>query len=213
MPKFRERNLYMHKTRMDDLVLPHELMDYKTVIVDMFKPLMRLDDVCYITIHEKRVINETHRRSGVHVDFNWYEDLKCHGGTPQSGWGPAPSPGHSPAPRPQWKSPFSGGHGSHGSGRTGNHSAHKHHDNINGGMLLVSNFPACKIYNGTFDGNIGDGGCCKDIDLSGLEEEIMPANEVFFINAVGIHESLPITGIVERSLVRVNFHPDYIIEL
>lgn len=199
MPAFNDRNLYMHKTRMDDLILPHELMDYMTVISEMFKPLTRLDDVCYITIHEKRIVNESHRRSGVHVDFNWYEDLKNHAGVPLPSHWPVPAPGHSPGPKPSHRQPAFGGHGTH-----------PKNQDVNGGMLLVSNYPACKIYNGAFDGNIGEGGCCKGIDLSELEEGIMPANEVFFINALGIHESLPIAGTVERSLVRINFHPDYI---
>jgi hypothetical protein len=169
--------------------------------------------VCYITIDEKLVRNSSHRRGGAHVDHNWYEGVAAHGGGGHSGSGG----GHGAAPVPSWRQ---GGHTasapswrdsspSHSPSR-GAHGAARM-DEFNGGMLLASNYAACKVWTGDFQGEIGEGGCCANIDLSGLKEFVMPANEVFYLNPLGIHESLPIVGEVQRQLVRINFHPDYVL--
>ena len=167
-PEFKERYLYMHKTSIKDVVLPEGLEDYVSVIQQMTSTLKEKDAPCYITIHERHIKNSSHRVPGIHVDFNWFEDLQRHGG------------------------------GSHGKRLT-----------EKGGMLLASNYMGCKAWKGEFDGYISDKGCCKTIDVSNLESTILESNNVYYLNALGIHESLQIDGEVKRSLIRINFHPDY----
>jgi len=77
-------------------------------------------------------------------------------------------------------------------------------------MLLVSNYIGCKAFNGTYNGEFGEGGDCSNIDLSSLKSEIMNPNDVYFLNALAIHEPLIIKEKINRSLIRINFHPDYV---
>lgn len=220
IPEFKSRQLYMHKTSMDNVIMPTGFEDYASVIDKILGKVKDRGNVCYITIDEKQVCNDTHRRSGIHVDFNWFENLKAHGenygaGTHRNSGGGAV--------------PGSGGHGSgYGGGTHGNpnipskgngnhngsppstHSCLEEH-NKNGGMLLVSNYPGCRAYTGQFSGVIGEGGCCKDIDVSALKSEVMKPNEVYFVNALGIHESLKIEGPINRTVIRINFHPEYVL--
>jgi hypothetical protein len=212
-PDFQNVGVYMHKTHMASISLPLALKRYEPVIDHMLALVKDRQAVCYVTIDEKVVSGTSHRRGGVHVDHNWYEDIKAHGGTGGHGYG-----GHNPTynPAPQWNVGGNGGSwkkpepergGSHQ--YTGTHNANM--DEFNGGMLLTSNYPACKVWNGEFQGVIGEGGCCKDILLDSLTAEIMPANDVYYLNPLGIHESLPIQETVARKLVRINFHPDYLL--
>jgi hypothetical protein len=193
MPEFKkERLLYMHKTNMQDIKLPESFIDYKDSIKSILNKVEDLYNVCYITIDEKIVNNSTHRRGGRHVDFNWDENLKTHsdqGGHPRKMQGGYRASGNWDEPKPGWKTELQEAGG--------------------GGLLLVSNYSACKVWKGEFDGEIGDGGDCSNIDLNNLESEIMPAGEVYYLNALGIHESLVIPTNVKRSLIRINFHPQY----
>lgn len=171
MPEFKKRYLYMYKTHMDNVILPELFQDYVPTIKNILKNIKDKNNVCYITIDEKHIDHECHRRPGIHVDYNWYEELNDHGGS--------------------------------------THGGHKNHELVKGGMLLVSNYPGCQVYKGQFDGVIGDDGCCKNIDVSNLQSEIMQSGYVYYINPVGIHESLKIDKEVDRTLIRINFHPEY----
>lgn len=202
LPVFKGRKLYMHKSDMSNILLPSEFRDYTNTVDTILSNLKDRNNVCYITIDEKHINHETHRRSGIHVDFNWYEDI--------NNYGAPTSPGTHlpPPPAPGWGTTI-------GTWNIGAHVDPPAHvggvdRNINGGMLLVSNYPGCKVYKGEFDGIINEGGCCKDIITDHLESEVMPANEVFYLNALGIHESLLIDRTVDRSLIRINFHPNYV---
>jgi hypothetical protein len=274
MPEFKDRKLYMHKTRMDDLILPADFSDYIGTVDEVLKKVQNRNDVCYITIDEKNIkANDTHRRGGIHVDFNWFEEIKAHGGSSGSHGIPAPkreSGGHGSTYRSHGQplvtpSPSTGSHGQpitkHGISRAEfeelvrqNPSEYGLHGyplskinemleklriddrkrNIqdviddsaemmkaaaqwyktveNGGMLLVSNHEGCQVYEGDIIGEIGQGGCCANVDVSGLKTEIMKPNDVFYLNALGIHESIPIKQDAHRSLIRIAFHPDYIFE-
>jgi hypothetical protein len=199
MPEFNEKQLYMHKTDMKHPFLPYEFREFTRAILKMLDKVKDRDNVCYITIHSKTIKDGTHRRGGIHVDYNWYEEIKAHGGGGHksiSNWGyPTPSwnppPSHKPpVPGPGW----------------GYKPEHY------GGMLLTSDYPACKVWKGEFEGEIGEGGDCKNINLSSLESEIMPPGEVFYLNPLGIHESLKISGNINRTVIRINFHPEYIFQ-
>lgn len=206
MPEFQARNLYMHKMQMDEVSLPKEFKDFEEAIYLTLSKVENKNNVCYITIDEKHIKNDTHRRGGVHCDFNWYENILSHAGdgpiathsdrlTLQGKHG-EPIPSHS-----NRLHQLSGQHGG---------STHKFTDDeILGGMLLVSNYEGCKVWKGEINGNIGNGGDCSSINLENLDNEIMPAGYVYFLNALGIHESIKIEGECQRSLIRINFHPNY----
>lgn len=180
MPSFSNRKLYMHKTSMDGVILPKQFKDFLEPVSTMLGKLVKHDNVCYITIDEKVVKNNTHRRGGIHVDYNWYEDIKGHSKH-------RPYAGSWDNPFPQWKPVIT----------------------EKGGMLLCSNYEGCQVYKGDFDGVIKEGGDCSLIDISNLETETMPKEEVYYLNSTGIHESLKIDEKVERTLIRINFHPEY----
>lgn len=208
LPDFGARKLlYMHKTFMSDLILPKAYMEYQNPIGEMLSKIKNRNDVCYITIDEKIVCNETHRREGIHVDFNWYENLLAHGEI-NTGGHSGNQGTHNITPPPSTGSHNGGGRGTHNS-LSGMHG-HRRYEKMEGGMLLISNHEGCKVYKGEFDGEIGDGGDCTAIDVSKMENEIMKPNNIYFINALGIHEPLIIKGVTERILVRINFHPNYI---
>lgn len=197
LPLFKEqRLLYMHKTRMDSVLLPRKFKEFYGVVDSILSKVADHSNVCYITIDSKRVCNETHRRSGIHVDYNWYES--AHG---------EPRPTHNPPP----DYPSMGRHSAHRPGK-GNHG-HRDQLDLNGGMLLVSDYPGCRVFKGNFKGVIKPGGDCSDIDVSGLRSEIMPPNTLYFMNSLCMHEPLIIEGSVDRTLIRINFHPDYIFKL
>lgn len=188
MPEFRERKLYMHKMVMNEVALPNVFKDYEPTIDSVLSKVKDRNNVCYITIDEKKIKGGTHRRSGIHCDFNWHEEIKAHG-TGEGGGG------HKRVMSGGWTNP--------------NPPSWKRKDIEGGGMLLVSNYEGCKVWRGEFEGEIGEGGCCKKIDVSNLETEIMKSGDVFYLNALGIHESIVIDKEVNRSLIRINFHPDY----
>lgn len=219
MPVFTERPLlYMHKSGINNLVLPKGYEDYYEAVNTMLSKLQNKNDVCYITIDEKRVKpNTTHRRGGIHVDYNWFENLYAHG---SDGAG---RHGHKAyiAPNTQ-QGGHSGGRGSHTDGRevgygkqegghSGSRGTHSSFEefNKNGGILMASNYAGCRVFRGDFYGTIADGGCCKSINVDGLENELIPAGDVYFLNPLCIHEGLVIDKEVNRSLIRINLHPDY----
>ncbi len=205
-PEFKGRDvLYMHKASIRNPLLPKEFQDFSKPIKNILGHLVNQKGVCYITIDEKTVCNDTHRRAGVHVDFNWHEN---------EGW-------DNPRP-PSWKSPVSLGdhkpivpkpgvpaHDWNLEGFLGKHG-HRFKPEEGGGMLLVSNYPGCKAYRGSFSGDIGEGGDCTTIDLSGLESTLMAPGEIYYLNALGIHEPLVIKEKVNRTLIRINLHPEYL---
>lgn len=166
-------------------------MDYIRVIHSILSRFKSNIDVCYITIDEKTVTNESHRRSGIHVDHNWYEATNSH------------------------VAPGTGGHERFIGSYTGSHTQpgkwRPRYDEVHGGMLLISNYPGCEVFGGNFEGEIGKGGDCSNINLFSLNSEIMAANQVYLLNALCIHRPLVIQGPVNRQLIRINFHPDHII--
>lgn len=187
LPSFQNLGvLYMHKTDSAKINLPEKFKNYEHVVYHMLSGLCDAGSV-YVTIDERKVVNETHRRSGVHVDFNWYETMGHQGHRRHSSSPPAPTP--TPVPKePKKDAEF----------------------DQTGGMLLLSNFEGCRGWNGLFNQHlIGHGGSCEAMNLRGLEPFTLQKNAVYYLNPLGIHESLKIEGEVNRSLVRINFNPEY----
>ena len=181
---------------MDNIILPEPFGDYKETVEQVLSKVYHRDNVCYITIDEKTICKETHRRPGIHVDGNWYEGKHGHD-----------TSGHRIKMGTHYIEPH---HGLDGKWIDKPYWGNEDEDKDKGGMLLVSNFAGCRVYKGEFDGPIKEGGDCSLIDVSKLKSEIMPAGYVYYLNAAGIHESLEIPVKVNRSLLRINFHPNYI---
>jgi hypothetical protein len=205
LPEFSGLDLlYMHKTRLDEVKLPDGYKHYEKPIKQMFDNLSDRNNVCYITIDEKILNNQTHRRGGRHVDFNWFEGQGHYGeDIPDSPGGhraignhhgtPPTSPTHRPFISGSW-----------------DNSPTEWRRSTDGGVLLISNFEGCRAWDGEYDESlIGEGGDCEKVPVQNLKSEILPANVPFFVNAYGIHESIKIEQMVKRNLIRVNFHPEY----
>jgi hypothetical protein len=81
------------------------------------------------------------------------------------------------------------------------------YDNLNGGMLLVSNYTACKGWNGIYDYKAGIGGDCRHVPLG--EGFALQENTIYYGTSQFIHESAPLDKTVHRVLVRVTLPLDY----
>lgn len=75
-------------------------------------------------------------------------------------------------------------------------------------MLIASTYPACRAWNGTFEGKPGIGGDCSK--LTGLDGGfILKPNMAYYGNSQFLHESLPIDKTVHRVIVRITLPMDY----
>lgn len=144
-----------------------------------------LSGTAYFTIHGKTLEKgQTHRRPGPHTDGN-YEPCS---------WGKGGGNG--------WKV------GENGPPIT----TQFHHDSYlveTGGIILASNFKACKGWNGIYNGTINVGGDCSKFDLSTGEFELQP-NTIYYGNNHFIHESLPMSDNIHRVLARITLPQNHI---
>lgn len=72
------------------------------------------------------------------------------------------------------------------------------------GIVLASDVQGCEALIGRYSGDIGDGGDCSRIDLSGLHRIKMDASTAFAGNVCMLHQSLPLYAPTQRTLVRLN---------
>ncbi len=74
------------------------------------------------------------------------------------------------------------------------------------GMLTVASHVGCRAYNGDFDGFPGyDGECDHLIDqLPAAKEVVFGAGELYWVDGLCIHESIPQTQPVDRQFVRLS---------
>jgi hypothetical protein len=72
-------------------------------------------------------------------------------------------------------------------------------------VIVASSFPACKAWQGTFDGQPNEHGDLSHLDLP--EGEILPANVGYLLSADCIHESLPMEQDTERTFMRIALPP------
>jgi hypothetical protein len=208
LPAFRtDRLLYMEKVRMDQIVLPMAFADWSPVLQQIARQLPEKEITAYVTIDEKWLRpDQIQRRPGVHIDFNWYEGTTAHGGA-GSGSHTDGMPQHRQSSEQSDHRPANGVHdGAHGHGPSSKDETH-------GGMLMLTNAYACNAWRGKFEGKILTGGDCSQVPLEDLEMVPMAANTVWYVNALGIHESIPVGFHCNRQLLRINLHPDYIFPL
>ncbi len=158
------------------------------IVRDMVSILPIREGIAYFTFDGKTIQpNNTHRRGGAHIDGN-YLPMKC-------GWG-----GDIPSTQGGWKI------GENGPGvETEFHRLG--YKSETGGMLISSDYSACKGWNGIFDGEPNIGGDCTRIKLN--EGFILEPNVMYYGNSQFIHESLSVDKEIHRNLVRITLPMNY----
>lgn len=160
---------------------------YTKLVLAMVEHLPKREGIGYLTL-DGRTVQEgtTQRRGGAHIDGNYIPEDRS------GGWSSAGQGG--------WKV----GEG----GRELSSENHKlSYESKTGGMLIASTYPACKGWNGEFDGNPGIGGDCTHIELN--EGFMLKPNHLYYGNSQFVHESLPLDKTVHRTIVRITLPIDY----
>lgn len=157
---------------------------FKSLVSKMIEFLPIKQGIAYLTVDGKLVEKgKTQRRGGAHTDGNYLQE---------GDWGGGGGNG--------WKVG--------GNGRSLTPAEHKlSYESETGGMIITSNYPACKGWNGIFDGKPNTGGDCSHIKLdTGF---MLKPNTVYYGNSQWIHESLPIDQTTHRTLVRITLPTEY----
>ena len=73
-------------------------------------------------------------------------------------------------------------------------------------LLLATSHLGSVGYRGSFDGPIGHGGSCQDVNISNMTEVPLLPNKCWAGNVSMLHESIPVSLVedVQRTLVRIN---------
>jgi len=168
-------------------MLPFDLSDlsslptqFRETAEQMIKNLPNKIGMAFLTVHGKFVKKaKTLRRGAPHIDGNYMPQV--------SSWG------------------NEGGNGGWKVGENGAKLSSQEHtlsyDNVNGGMLIASNYSACKGWAGKFEGKAKEGGDCSHLNLN--EGFMLDANKVYYGNSQFIHESLPLDKDIFRVLFRI----------
>lgn len=167
---------------------------FKELVSSMIEALPIKEGIAYLTLDGRFVEKGTsQRRGGVHIDGNYLAPSKG-GWSDGLGWsGTGGGNG--------WKV----GEG----GRILSSVEHKlSYESQTGGMLIASTYPACKGWNGEFQGDAYVGGDCTKIQGLG-EGFILKPNVVYYGNSQFLHESLPIDESTHRVLARITLPLDY----
>ena len=159
--------------------------EFRETAKEMVKNLPNKIGEAYLTVHGKFVKkSKTLRRGAPHIDGNYIKEL-C-------GWGSGGGNG--------WKV-----------GEDGNSLTSKEHklsyESTKGGMLIASNYSACKGWNGVFNDKAGIGGDCSHLELN--EGFMLEANKVYYGNSQFVHESLPLDKDVHRVMYRITLPIDH----
>ena len=178
-PEFRGDRLYMHQINLEaDLVLPMIFNRFSNSVKNILSYLPNLKGLAYLTIDEKFVKKgTTHRRGGAHIDGNYI-----------FGWGNG------------------GGWLTGTEGRKLSEDQHKlQYCSQTGGLLIASNYTACRSWVGEFKGVPNQGGDCEHLrdQLNISPSFLLKPNKVYCGNSTNIHESLPVEESVNRTLIRI----------
>ena len=119
---------------------------------------------------------QTLRRPGAHVDGFWQPGIQTHGGG--------------------WKNPGRHRH------RGGGHVLFEGRTEL---LILASDVPACRFYEGEYDGIFGEGGDASQIQTQHLNSFIGTPNEAYAGDTGQLlHESIPQERDSFRTVVRLN---------
>jgi hypothetical protein len=171
--------------------------DLTKLVANMIKNLQIKKGIAFLTLDGKMVLKgDSQRRAGVHIDGNY---LASSWGSSDEGWGGG-TEGNAGGGN-GWKV----GEG----GRIISSTEHKaSYKSTTGGMLIASTYPACRGWNGKFEGDAYIGGDCTRI--LGLDEGfLLKKNTVYYGNSQFLHESLPVEKDVFRIIARITLPADY----
>ena len=157
-------------------------LEFNSMVTNMIKFLPMKKGIAYLTVDGKLVKEGlTHRRGGMHIDGNYIHDISSWGG---GGW--------------------KVGEG----GRILSSEHHKlSYESQTGGMLIASTYPACKGWNGEFEGNPYVGGDCSRIKVG--EGFMLKPHTLYYGNSQFLHESLPIDKTTHRVVARITLPMNY----
>lgn len=208
--------LYMHEINLDGtVIMPDGFEEWTDTIKQSIAPIQERDikGRAFVTLDRKHIkTGDSHRRGGAHIDNIWYPDVKAHGGGRH---GSTPLPGRHGG---GW---YGGIHNMSGSWENsrpispddkwdGNNDIYDFH-NDKGGLLLVSDVSACEAWSGTFDGIPGLGGDCEHIRDQLKDGFLLKPNTMYLANSTCIHESLPVTHNITRTLMRISLPPVFVV--
>lgn len=153
--------------------------------VDAMLAGIETDGPIYLMVDQKNIVaGNSHRRPGIHVDMYWHPAISAHRGEPP---GHRPSP--APAPTPE------------------RHSPRPTHMRSTGAesIILASDVLGCRGFIGDYEGEIGYGGDCSHLDLSGLQAVNLTPGYAWGGHAMHmLHESLHLARNCQRTVVRLN---------
>lgn len=176
----------------DDLSTIQDIpKEYLSMLGIMLSNVNKFEGFAYITIDEKEIKEgQTHRRAHPHIDGNHLPFNVA------MGWGTG-----------GWRFDNSLGKNDKETD-TGFKLSYM---NPNGGVLLASNYPSCRGWVGTFNGNPGRGGDVRHLtnDLSRNESFLLEANTIYLGNSQFVHESERLNKAFNRQLVRINLPHTY----
>ncbi len=196
---------------------------FKDLVYQMIEelPVITIGEA-YLTVDGKVITpGTTHRRGGPHIDGNYLPNLTkgmLGWGAEPPGWGQPPAE----QPAPGWTSlPNIGGWGASDGGKGGGNGwkvgeggveltseGHRQsYQSRDGGMLMVSDHPGCRGWNGLYPGDAGVGGDCSHMRLG--DGFILQRNIVYYGSSQFIHESIPHEEEVHRTMVRITLPTDY----
>lgn len=186
-------NLSMLPFDLKDLNGIHAIL--RPTIEKMLQEITLREGRGYLTIDAKEVkAGQSQRRPGAHIDGNFLDDMYLRElrRVDPGGWTQGGGNG--------WKV----GEG----GNTLTSEQHKQsYCSDKGGMLIMSTYPACKGWVGSFDDVAAIGGDCTHLNLN--EGFILKPNTVYYGNSQFIHESLPVDKNVFRIMMRITLPKDY----
>lgn len=186
LPAFIGAQVYMRKHVIGEPVVLEDAPGFAPVVERMLSGVeLPVGSEVFITVDQKQLqAGKTHRRGGAHVDGNYIFDWG--GGSGGGGW-------------------LTGVNG-----RVLSPENHRlQYCNPDGGMLIVSDHQACRAWTGEFQGEPNQGGDCSHLtqDLTDNPSFLLEPNRVYLANSTCVHESLPLTEDVARTLVRITLPP------
>lgn len=170
--------------------LPPHLSRWQPTVDAMLKGVETYLPI-YLMIDQGEIMaGSTHRRAGVHIDGYWHAEVLAHGQAPYQPPGHGDGPSRPPHHAGSWKD----------QDRRWKTCDLTHPE----GLILASDVAGCRAFVGRWVGEVGEGGDCSAVDLSGLRALPMKASVAYAGNVGMLHESLPLARDAQRTVVRLN---------
>ena len=179
-PEFMDTKAYM--LELKEGRVPDYLKAWQQTVDEM---LVGIDpQICYLMIHQKIVQEgKSQRVPGLHVDGYWRPATRGHHPIHSM------SAGHNSVP-PSWD----GGMGVRWD---------EVDFSIPEATLLATDIQASRAFIGQWEGKPNEKGDCSHIDVSAMDDITLASGICYAGNISMLHESLPVTETVQRTLVRI----------